>query len=104
MGYIVTRQTGEIGIRRALGAERLDIFGMVMRKVFVMVALGICAGVPSALAATRLISSYLYGLKTTDPLTIALSSLLMLATATLAGYLPARRAATVDPIVALHYE
>ena len=104
MGYIVTRQTGEIGMRSALGAERLDIFAMVMRKVLVLVALGVCVGVPAALAATRLISSYLFGLKATDPLTIFLCSLLMLAIATLAGYLPARRAASVDPMVALRYE
>jgi predicted permease len=104
MGYIVTRQTGEIGIRRALGAERLDIFKMVMRKVLVMVTLGVCVGVPAALAATRLISSYLFGLKATDPLTIILCSLLMLTIAALAGYLPARRAAKVDPLVALRYE
>ncbi|HEX2662300.1 MAG TPA: ABC transporter permease [Candidatus Acidoferrum sp.] len=104
MGYIVTRQTAEIGIRRALGAERLDIFAMIMRKVLVMVVLGVCIGVPAALAATRLISSYLFGLKATDPLTIFLCSFLMLAIATLAGYLPARRAASVDPLVALRYE
>jgi macrolide transport system ATP-binding/permease protein len=103
-GYIVTRQTAEIGIRRALGAERRDIFRMIMRKVLVMVTLGICVGVPSALAATRLISSYLFGLKATDPLTIILCSLLMLTIAALAGYLPARRAAKVDPLVALRYE
>ena len=104
MGYIVTRQTAEIGIRRALGAERLDIFGMVMRKVLVMVVFGVCIGVPAALAATRLISSYLFGLKATDPLTMILCSLLMLAVAALAGYFPARRAAKVDPLVALRYE
>jgi predicted permease len=104
MGYIVTRQTGEIGVRRALGAERLDIFKMVMRKVLVMVTLGVCVGVPAALVATRLISSYLFGLKATDPLTIILCSLLMLTIAALAGYLPARRAAKVDPLVALRYE
>ena len=104
MGYIVTRQTAEIGIRRALGAERLDIFRMVMRKVIVMVALGVCLGVPAALAATRLISSYLFGLRATDPLTIVLCSVLMLTVAALAGYFPARRAAKVDPLVALRYE
>lgn len=104
MGYIVSRQTGEIGIRRALGAERLDIFRMVMRRVLVMVILGVCLGVPAALAATRLISSYLFGLKATDPLTIILCSVLMLAVAALAGYFPARRAAKVDPLVALKYE
>ena len=104
MGYIVTRQTGEIGIRRALGAERLDIFRMVMRRVLVMVILGVCVGVPAALATTRLISSYLFGLKATDPLTIIFSSLLMLTVAALAGYFPARRAARVDPLIALRYE
>jgi putative ABC transport system permease protein len=75
-----------------------------MSKVLVMVTLGICVGVPSALAATRLISSYLFGLKATDPLTIILCSLLMLTIAALAGYLQARRAAKVDPLVALRYE
>lgn len=104
MGYIVSRQTAKIGIRRALGAERLDIFRLVMRKVLVMVILGVCIGVPASLAATRLISSYLFGLKATDPLTIVLCSLLMLVVAALAGYFPARRAAKVDPLVALRYE
>ena len=104
MGYIVTRQTAEIGIRRALGAERVDIFGMVMRRVLVLVFLGVCIGVPAALAARRLISSYLFGLKATDPLTIVLCVLLMLAVSVLAGYFPARRAAKVDPLVALRYE
>src|SRR5437588_281163 len=95
---------GDVHFEVRAAADPLDIFAMVMRKVLVMVALGVCAGVLAALAATRLISSYLFGLKATDPLTIFLCSLLMLAIATLAGYLPARRAASVDPLVALRYE
>ena len=102
--YAVTRRTNEIGIRMALGAERAGVLWMVMRESLVLVAVGVAIGIPAALAATRLISSVLYGTKATDPITITLSTLAMIAVAALAGYLPARRAAKVDPMVALRYE
>jgi ABC-type antimicrobial peptide transport system permease subunit len=77
---------------------------MVMRESLTLVGAGVAIGIPAALAAARLVSSVLYGLKATDPITITVSVLLMIAVAALAGYLPARRAAKVDPMVALRYE
>lgn len=104
MSYAVARRTNEIGIRMALGAERHNILAMVMRETLIMVALGVAIGVPAALAATRVISSMLYDLKPTDPLTITVSASVMITVAAFAGYLPARRASRVDPMVALRYE
>jgi ABC-type antimicrobial peptide transport system permease subunit len=104
MSYAVTRRTNEIGIRMALGAERSGVLWMVMRESLTLVAVGVAIGIPAALAAGRLVSSVLYDTKATDPVTITASALVMIAVAALAGYLPARRAAKVDPMVALRYE
>ena len=108
MSYSLARRTNEIGIRMALGAQRGNIVGMVLRETLFLVLLGVAIGVPIALAATRLasslISGLLFGLKATDPTTIALATLLMTAVAVFAGYLPARRASRVDPMVALRCE
>ena len=102
--YAVTRRTNEIGIRMALGAERSGVLWMVMRESLTLVLVGVAIGIAGALAAGRLISIVLYDTKATDPLTITASALVMIAVAALAGYLPARRAAKVDPMVALRYE
>ena len=102
--YAVTRRTNEIGIRMALGAEASGVLWMVMHESLTLAALGVAIGIPVSLAAARLIASALYGLKTTDPATIALAALVMIAVAALAAYLPARRASKVDPMVALRYE
>jgi ABC-type antimicrobial peptide transport system permease subunit len=104
MAFAVTRRTREIGIRMVLGASRGEISEMILRETLVPVGVGIAVGMVAALAATRLISSLLYGLKPTDPLSIAVAVLLMAGAAALAGYTPARRAAKVDPMVALRYE
>jgi ABC-type antimicrobial peptide transport system permease subunit len=104
MSYAVTKRTNEIGIRMALGAKTSSVLWMVMRESLILVAAGVGIGIPAALAAARLVSSVLYGLKASDPITIASSALVMTAVAALAGYLPARRAAKVDPMVALRYE
>lgn len=104
MAFATTGRTHEIGIRMALGAGRGQIMGMVLRETFVLLAVGIAAGALVALETSRLVATLLYGVKSTDPLTVAVAALLMLAAATLAGYVPARRAATVDPMVALRYE
>ena len=104
MSYAVTRRTNEIGIRMALGASGAGVLWMVMRESLLLVAVGVAIGIPVALAATRLVASVLYGLKASDPVTIAAAALAMVAVAALAGYLPARRAAKVDPMVALRYE
>jgi len=76
----------------------------VMREVMLLVVLGVGIGLAAAKAATRLVSTLLFGLTPTDPLTIALATLLMIVVAALAGYLPARRASRIDPMVALRYE
>jgi predicted permease len=104
MSYAVGRRTRELGIRFALGAQKGEVLWMVLRETMSLAAIGLAIGVPVALAATRLLSSMLFGVKTTDAATIATAILAVCATALLAGYLPARRAARIDPIVALRYE
>jgi ABC-type lipoprotein release transport system permease subunit len=104
MAYSVTQRTGEIGIRMALGATGQSILWLVLRETTRVIVAGVAIGVPLAFASTRLVSAFLFGLTATDPGTIALATALLLAAAALAAYLPARRAAAVDPIVALRYE
>ena len=102
--YSVVRRTREIGIRMALGAQHAQVQWMVLRESLFLAALGIAVGLAAALAATRVLASMLFGLAATDPLTIAGASLVMTAVAALAGYVPARRVAKVDPMVALRDE
>jgi ABC-type antimicrobial peptide transport system permease subunit len=104
MAFAVARRTREIGIRRALGASRGQIAGMILREAGTMVGIGSVVGVGMVFGASRLISSLLYGLKPTDPVTIAVAMLLMGAAAGVAGFVPAHRATKVDPMVALRYE
>lgn len=104
MSYAVTRRTNEIGIRMALGAERWTVVWMVMRESLALVGVGLAIGLPVALAADRLVAGMLFGLKPADPISIAGAALALLAFAALAGYLPARRAAKIEPTVALRYE
>jgi predicted permease len=104
MAYAVARRTAEIGIRLALGARRDHIMWLVLRETLWLALAGIAAGVPLALWAVRYAKSVLFGISTADPLTIAVTVAILLSVATLAGYLPARRALRVDPMVALRYE
>src|SRR5262249_51044876 len=104
MSYAVTRRTNEIGVRMALGAQSRDVLKMVMRETMLLAALGVGLGLGAAMAVARLISGLLFGLTATDPLTMTAATLVMIAVATLAGSLPARRAARVDPMVALRHE
>jgi predicted permease len=104
ISYDVARRTHEIGIRMALGAQRRDVISLVLRETMLLVAIGVIIGLSAALGATRLIASLLYDLTPNDPLTIALAGLLILTVAALAGYLPARRASRVDPMVALRHD
>jgi predicted permease len=104
MAYRVARRTSEMGIRMALGAGSSDVLWMVLREALLLVLAGIAMGIPAAIGAGHLISSMLFGLTPSDPVTISLATLLLVAVAVLAGYLPARRASRVDPMVALRYE
>lgn len=104
ISYSVLQRTQEIGIRMALGAQRRKVFGMVLGQGARLAGLGIAIGLVAALGVTRLMASFLYGVRPTDPLTFAGVSLLLLGIALLACYLPARRAMRVDPMVALKYE
>ena len=104
MSYGVARRTNEIGIRMALGARTISVLWLVLRESLVLVAIGLMVGVLASLTVTKTAASLLYELKPNDPLTIALATLLLAAVAALAGYLPARRAARVDPMVALRDE
>lgn len=104
MSYTVARRTHEIGVRMALGALRGDVLRMVLRESLLLVLTGTLIGLAAASATTRLIKGMLFGLTPTDPLTIALATLLLLAVAALASWLPAHRAAQVDPLAALREE
>ncbi len=104
MSYAVARRTNEIGIRMALGAQGRDVVWLVMREVLLLLALGAAIGLAAAMATTRLVSTLLFGLTPTDPATITLATLMMIGVAALAGYLPARRAAQVDPMTSLRHE
>jgi len=104
VAYAASRRTQEIGIRMALGARKWDVIGLVMRETMLLVVLGLLIGLAAAVATTRLIAGLLFGLTPTDPLTMALATLLLIAVAALAGWLPARRASRVDPMAALRHE
>ena len=104
MSYVVARRTNEIGIRMALGAERSSVRWLVVREVLGLVAIGVGVGVPVALAGGRVISNMLFGLRGSDPTSMFIAVAVMLAVAVIAGYLPARRASRIEPMVALRYE
>ncbi len=104
MSYNVSRRTREIGIRMTMGAQTREVLALVLRESMLLVLAGIAIGIAAALAGARLVASQLFGLEPSDPLTMVSAMLVMLLVSAAAGYLPARRAARVDPMVALRYE
>lgn len=104
MSYTIASRTRELGVRIALGAQRTTVLGMVMKEAMLLVVIGLGVGIPAALAASRVIHSMLYGLTPHDPGAMVIVVLLLSLVAAIAGFIPARRATKVDPIVALRYE
>lgn len=104
VSYSTAQRTHEMGVRVALGATKGSIFNLVLGQSFRLVIMGLVVGLAAALALTQMMASLLYGVEATDPMIFAGVGLLLIVIAALAGYFPARRAATVDPMVALRYE
>jgi ABC-type antimicrobial peptide transport system permease subunit len=104
MSYVVGRRTGEIGIRMALGAAPADVGWRVMREVLVWIGTGVAVGIPVTLEAGNLVEKMLYDVKATDSASLLAAASILLVAGLLAGYLPARRASRVDPVIALRYE
>jgi len=104
MSYNVARRTNEIGIRMALGARAFDVIRMILGECWLLIGLGVAIGVGTALGAGRWVAQVLFGITPTDVTTLVGATLLIVTVASLAGFLPARRAAKVDPLVALHHE
>ncbi|HEY6989339.1 MAG TPA: ABC transporter permease [Bryobacteraceae bacterium] len=104
MSYNVARRTGEIGIRMALGAQRGRVIWMILREVCVLAAVGLAISLPTALAVSKVVESFLFKMKPNDPLALAGSAAILVSGAILAGYLPARNASRIDPMIALRHE
>ena len=104
MSYTVAGRTREIGLRMALGARRSDVLQLVLREGMLLVGVGLVVGIPLSLASSRVLHTFLFGLNSTDPLSLTIVIVLLGGVAAVAGLIPARRATKVDPMVALRYE
>ncbi len=104
MSYSVARRTNEIGIRMALGARSQDVLRLILRESMSLVAVGVVIGIAIALGTSRFVATLLFGLPPTDVVSMSVAMLVMVTVSAVAGYLPARRASRVDPMVALHQE
>lgn len=104
LNYSVTRRTREIGIRAVLGAQRVSIYGLVLKELSSTMAAGLMAGLVGALALMRFTQSLLFGIEPVDPLVIGTATMVFMGAAVIAGWLPARRASAIDPAVALRHD
>lgn len=104
LGHAVSRRTREIGVRMTLGAQRTDVLGLVVRHAVAMTVVGVVLGAISAAVLTRLLATFLFEVRPLDPATFALAAVALVGVALLASYVPARRASSVDPVVALRAE
>ncbi len=104
MAYTVQQRTGEIGVRMALGADRARVLKMILRGAFSQIGIGMAIGIPAAVGAGKLMSDQLFGVKPWNPVRLALAVLMLALAALLASLIPARRAAGVEPVVALRNE
>jgi macrolide transport system ATP-binding/permease protein len=104
MAYVVARRTGEIGIRMALGAQRGAVLRMILRQVMLLAAVGVAIGLPLTLGASRFVKSFLFDIKPNDPLALTLAVAVLLCAVLTAGYVPARKASRIDPVVAIRHE
>ncbi len=104
ISYSVAQRRGEIGVRVALGASRRDVLGLVLRQGMILTTIGLLTGLVVALVFTRALASLVFGIGTADPLTLIGVAAFLSITALLASYLPARRAARVDPMIAMRPE
>jgi predicted permease len=104
LAHLVGQRTREIGIRKALGAQNIDVLGLVLKDGMLLALLGVALGLAATVAVGPVLAAFLYGVGTTDPLTLVATIVVLCAIALLASYIPARRAAQVDPIVALRHE
>jgi putative ABC transport system permease protein len=104
MAFVVARRTKELGVRMALGARPGSVIWLVMKEVLLLFAIGLAIGIPAAIGLGRFVAAQLYGIKPNDPSTAGLSILVLIAVASLAGWIPAWRASRIDPVLALRYE
>jgi predicted permease len=104
MAYVVTRRTKELGVRMALGAKAGSVIWIVMKEVLLLLGIGLVIGVPAAILLGRFVSAQLYGVKAQDPWVAGVCVIFLMVVASLAGFIPARRASRIDPILALRYE
>lgn len=104
MAFVVTRRTKEMGVRMALGAKQSEVVWLVMKEVLLLLVLGLAIGLPSAALLGKYIASQLYGIQPGDPVVAGITMFVLIAVASLAGLIPARRASRIDPILALRYE